>query len=437
MKHKKVTYLLLIVILLAGVFVSDLVTYANFEGFKSNCTTEVSSSDSNDKSTNIEGDSSGGSWETEGTKAHGIAKNMWNFWKNKGFGGSAIAGVMGNVDHEGGFDITDRAEGHYGSTSKENGISEGNVPAVGAGYPVGASGKPEGGAGHYQFTPYSKFAPVGDEKWKSTEKQSDFVWNSEVKSASWLTKYINETSPETAAEHWSAWFERPASYDTRKSASAKKAYQVFGGANISPDSSLANATESANDGEEESKEREAKTNGCSSSNSSTSANPSSGKIVALAKELLGYFSYLQVHGESYIGSIENPKKSGVTDCSGFVWLVLARAGYKVPDNMAWFTGSMETDARKNHEWLEEIKASEAKAGDIVIVNVGGGAGSNGHTAILVEDWKDEPLISNSTVIIQMGGAGSAFGVNEGSFSGSFSSLIGNSSTVTFARAIKK
>ncbi|STP93474.1 Uncharacterised protein [Enterococcus faecalis] len=36
----------------------------------------------------------------------------------------------------------------FGNNSKENGLSEGNIPTTGAGYPIGKSGKPEGGGGH-------------------------------------------------------------------------------------------------------------------------------------------------------------------------------------------------------------------------------------------------------------------------------------------------
>lgn len=441
---KKIKGFMLVLLLLSSTFLNSSIGYANFEGYKSNCVTEVPSDNSKGEKNNTssDGGSEGGSWEAEGTKAHEIAQNMWNYWKAKGFSGSAIAGVMGNVAHEGGFDIPDRAEGHYGGTSKENGISEGNVPSVGAGYPVGKSGQPEGGAGHYQFTPYSKFAPIGDAKWKSTEEQSDFVWSSEVGKAGWLNEYIHLDSVETAVAMWFNKYERGQSLNPAKVTSGKKSYEIFGGANIKGDSALANATATAEKGEQEDKERKEKANGCyETSSDSKSSNGSAGKIIDFAKEIKGYFSYALIHGEANIGSVENIKKDGITDCSGFVWLVLARTGYKVPNDMAWFTGSMEADAKGSHEWLEEIKASEAKAGDIVIVNTGDGTGGAGHTAILTEDWKEnEADAKNTTMIIQMGGDPSASGVNESSFVGGFLSLVDGTfgaHTITFARPIKK
>ncbi|MDM5142985.1 hypothetical protein ICE98_00056 [Lactococcus lactis] len=66
-----------------------------------------------------------------------------------------------------------------------------------------------------------------------------------------------------------------------------------------------------------------------------------------------------------------------------------KSGYKVPANMGWFTGSMASDARGSHQYLKEITPSQAKAGDIVIVNQGIGAGNNGHTAILLENCMEK------------------------------------------------
>lgn len=152
-------------------------------------------------------------------------------------------------------------------------------------------------------------------------------------------------------------------------------------------------------------------------------------IVSVAKSLLGYFTYQLIHGEAYIGSVANPDRNGVTDCSGYVWLVLAKAGYRVPANMKWYTGSMTADARGAHQWLQEIAPEQSKAGDIIIYNVGGGAGANGHTAILLEPYR-----GNDTQIIQMGGDGRFSGVNTSTMGYSFGSLLGGDRCI--ARAVK-
>ncbi|MCT3019907.1 CHAP domain-containing protein [Pediococcus pentosaceus] len=154
-----------------------------------------------------------------------------------------------------------------------------------------------------------------------------------------------------------------------------------------------------------------------------------GDILDIAKGWIGWFYYVQTHPSKDLGSdLKNPAKKGGTDCSGFVWLVLNKAGYKVPKNMGWFTGSMESDAKGDHKYLKEIDKSDAEPGDVVIVNTGSGAGNLGHTAILESKWT-----GNSTKIIEQGGVGDS--VNEGTFGSSFASLLSGGS-VTVARPIK-
>lgn len=440
----KLRFLIVMFAILSGSFfcISGNVVYANFEGFKpTSCITTIDDSETSSQDNESSNNGESGSWDTEGTAAYTNALNIWNYWKNKGFSGAAISGVLGNIAHEGGFEIPDRAEGHFGNDSKENGIGYGNVPKVGSGYPIGTSGKAEGGGGHYQFTPYSKFAPLGDKKWLDSKAQSDYVWTSEVKNATWLKSYLKIESVDEAVEKWFSYYERGASLDSSKITSGKKAYQVFGGADIKGDSELANVNEDAENNSDSSLDDEkTSTLDCGSSKKNSSQGSSDGEIEKIAKSLVGYFIYSQVHGEKYIGSVDSPKKSGLTDCSGFVWLVLTKAGYKTPDNMQWYTQSMEDDAKGENKYLEEISAEEAKAGDIVIVNTGNGTGSNGHTAILLEDWKTgESDDKNTTKIIQMGGISSATGVNESTFGQSFLSLVNGkhgSHTLTFARAIK-
>lgn len=163
---------------------------------------------------------------------------------------------------------------------------------------------------------------------------------------------------------------------------------------------------------------------------SSGSGEADGDILEIAKSWLGWFHYDQVHPAPDLGSdLKNPNKEGRTDCSGFVWLVLNKAGYYVPANMQWYTGSMASDARGSQQYLQAISANDARAGDIIIVNQGGGAGSNGHTGILTEKWK-----GNETKIIQEGGNGDR--VNIEAFGTSFTSLI-SGGDICFARPIKK
>lgn len=154
-----------------------------------------------------------------------------------------------------------------------------------------------------------------------------------------------------------------------------------------------------------------------------------GDIVSVAKSLLGYFIYDQVHGEHFIGSVANPDRNGRTDCSGYVWLVLAMCGYRVPANMLWYTGSMRDDARGAHNWLQEIAPEQSRAGDVIIYNIGSGAGNGGHTAILLETYR-----GNDTQIIQMGGDSRFGGVNQSTIGYSFGYLLSGDRCI--ARAIK-
>lgn len=158
------------------------------------------------------------------------------------------------------------------------------------------------------------------------------------------------------------------------------------------------------------------------------------KILDTAKSMKGWFTY-GGHSISDIGSVANPNKNGTTDCSGFVWLVLNKAGFKTPFNMGWTTSTMENDAKKDHKWLQEIPANQAKAGDIVIVNKDGGLGSNGHTAILNEDWKQGNPNGNMTSVIEMGGL-SMGGINDAPFTSAFLSLLQGNRTVTFVRPVE-
>lgn len=166
------------------------------------------------------------------------------------------------------------------------------------------------------------------------------------------------------------------------------------------------------------------------SNCSTSTTSGgSGDIIEAGRSFIGWFYYKLEHPSADLGDLNNPNKNGGTDCSGFVWLTLNKAGYKVPPNMGWFTGSMATDARGSKQYLQEISEKEAKAGDIIITNMGAGVGRDGHTAILLEDWH-----GNTTKIIEQGGYG-ADSVHEGQTDNSFGYLL--SGDVCFARPIKK
>lgn len=161
----------------------------------------------------------------------------------------------------------------------------------------------------------------------------------------------------------------------------------------------------------------------------TTSTIADGEVLDVAMSLIGYFTYSQPKRTQF-GTVEYIDKYGYADCSSFVWLVLAKAGYSVPANVGWFTGSMTADARGSHEWLEEVAETSAKAGDIIIVNQGAGVGNNGHTAVLAEDWHGE-----TTKVIEQGGM-QKNGVGEGQINLSFGSLL-SGGDICYARPVKK
>lgn len=160
-------------------------------------------------------------------------------------------------------------------------------------------------------------------------------------------------------------------------------------------------------------------------------------LAKIAGDLNGYFHYalssMRTHfmkgGKSVndLKSKEDLDKNGYADCSSFVWLCSKIAGNKVPDNVGWVTSSMESDAKGAHKWFKAV--DKGKSGDVVVVNLNGGSGGNGHTAILKEDWKGD-----STQVINCTGWKGT--VCEGSFHDMFLSLIQGGASPVFCSPVK-
>ncbi|MGM0241196.1 phage tail tip lysozyme [Enterococcus sp. AZ103] len=268
-------------------------------------------------------------------------------------------------------------------------------------------------------TNLKNFASEKGKEWSDLGLQLEFLLHELNGSEKGAVSALKVDSVEEATEQWQIKFERagiPAMGN--RLTYANKWYAKLG----SSDPAAGNALSVASDGEAISSTLE-----CGSS-----VGGADGDIVASARKYIGWFHYPNpiAHNLAMIGGDpRNPDKEGRTDCSGFVWLALENADYKVPPNMGWFTGSMTADARGSHQWLNEVSEGEADAGDIVIVNQGGGAGANGHTAVLAEKWRGK-----DTKIIQMGGNGNI--TNEDTFNNSFLSLL-NGGDICFARPIKK
>lgn len=338
----------------------------------------------------------GGSWTTKGTKAYKTAKAIFDFWVKKGMSGAQAAGIVGNI--AGGEDTTLDLKARSG----------------------------DGGGGLYQFTPYTKYLAISDKSW-SVESQSNAVLKLEKSTVQNYLQVTKGKSPSFAAAKWEWMYERPGTgpgqtSQPKRESAAEEAYKLFGGSKIKGKNSLlGGAAKGASN---------AASDGSDSCDDDGDGGAVHGDIAKTAEKYIGWFHYEQSHGEQYIGSVKHPNKNGITDCSGFVWFVLAKAGYKVPANMQWYTKSMADDAKSSHHWLRQISAKNTRAGDIIIANQGSGSGDDGHTAILLEKYHGP-----STRIIQEGGTGGSGGVNKGRVGPSFAYLM--SGDITFARAIKK
>lgn len=153
---------------------------------------------------------------------------------------------------------------------------------------------------------------------------------------------------------------------------------------------------------------------------------SKNKLIKSARKLVGYFHYGAHAG---FGNWKKPNKKGTTDCSGFVWLAMKRAGYKV-GTWPGTTVDFENDARHTHKYLKKISAKKARMGDVVIVNTGNGLYNNGHTAII-----DGPYDGMYTQVIEMGGDHSSQAVHRSTLGVSLSNKL-LQGKFTYARPVK-
>lgn len=357
---------------------------------------------------------------TSGTDKQ-LAQAAFNALKSLGYSSAAAAGVIGNLQWESG--------GHFKvNAQEESGGGGWGLPQFTGSTLVTA--KITAAAHHYNMNSVEGQIQTLDYMCQ----HGDWIANGTASTPPAGVSYsdFKHTNDPSKAAYQFCWgFERPGSpHLSERQQYAKAWYAAFGSGNdkttqVAQDFASANGNTTSTDA-------------CDIGGSDSSGG--SGDILDTAKKLVGYFTYSQPNrrdvaksGKSLnsLKSVDDVKKSGQTDCSGFVWLVLKLAGYKVPSDMGWYTGSMAADARGARHWLKEVDAKDAKAGDVVIVNQGGGAGSAGHTAILMENWH-----GNSTKVIEMGGLYTETHVNAGhTFQESFLSLL-DGGDICFAEPIK-
>ncbi|TPR16712.1 phage tail tip lysozyme [Apilactobacillus timberlakei] len=176
-----------------------------------------------------------GSWTKPGTKAYNLAQRVYEAFLSHKYSAAAAAGAVGNVMQEtGSHGNTDQAEGYYGDDDKENGVFYGNEP-------LGS-----GGAGLFQFTKYTKFAPLKDKRWLSVKSQVDFIFtHADSGTQDIKAMHIDKiTDPSTAALRFRDW--EGGSEPDARAKNAQTAYRLFN--HIKGDSGVSDTTANADAG---------------------------------------------------------------------------------------------------------------------------------------------------------------------------------------------
>lgn len=204
----------------------------------------VSASETSTSAVTNSSAASNSDWTKPGTTAYQTAEKVFKAFVNHGTSGAFSAGVVGWVNSEGGFAMIGRAEGHYGNDLQTNSIAYGVVPSGLSYYTTAAGG------GIFQFTPYTKYAPLGSPDWENADKMIAFViksvaggdWNASMdltgKNHS-FQEAVKLTDPQEATLTWQAYERGSVAHinQAQKKADAQKAYDLFGGSKYSYDNS--------------------------------------------------------------------------------------------------------------------------------------------------------------------------------------------------------
>ena len=398
-------------IVAASIFVIIIIIIVVF--FGGGVVDEEEHSCSNDATdASISSSGSMGAWTQKGTKAYNVAKSIFDFLvKKEGFSGAGAAGAVANASRESSFNPK-----AYNPGGQVAGIFQWSL-----------DGSINGGTGGKGRISSGGYISGDGKRGLNLKNQLKLIHHELHHGYSAVRPLVGKTTdPYQAAQDWSAKYEGVALSDgqtklSQLKADAQKAYRMFGGSKYKSNNSLLG---SAANGADSSASDQSGDDECDDGSDIGNGGP----LLTEAKKLLGYFTY-GGHGPASYGGWKHPNKNGQTDCSGFVWLAMKRAGYPV-GNDAFSTPAMEADARGSHKYLKQISAKNAKPGDVIIMNVGGGSGQNGHTAIIAGKYK-----GYQTKIIEMGGTNNGH-IHTSNIHDSFLSLIPNA-RITWARPVGK
>lgn len=173
------------------------------------------------------------------------AKKTFEQWVGAGLSGEAAAGIIGWTSSEGDFHMIGRAEGYYRSNDpKDSSLAYGNEPIP------SLSSYSVGGGGIYQFTPYTKYAPLGSPDWEDFDKMHAYLFNQIANKGDWLPakndysgknhsfrEFAESTIIEDTTLAWNSyermnrgtWEKKLPGIKDKKIAEAKLAYNLFNG----------------------------------------------------------------------------------------------------------------------------------------------------------------------------------------------------------------
>ena len=326
---------------------------------------------------------------TEGTTAYNNAKKVFTAFIDAGLTGEASAGIIGWVNSEGGFAMIGRAEGHYGNSLAENSISKGVRPTGLSYYTT------EAGGGIFQFTPFTKYAPLGSSDWEDADKMVKFVIHS-IKNGDWNKSYdesghgwsfeefAKQTNIDDTAMSWNAYERGNMAYvkPDQKKGDARKFAKLFNASKYKYDANKFDSVFGGSSSSDDSKTDKKKRGKKSTAKAKTKVDNK--KAIEWYEDRKGKVSYSM--------TARNGAKS--YDCSSSVYYALTNAGadttkgdYAVSTETEheWL---MENGYKKVYEgnWKEDGEIGKVQEGDVFIWGEkGGSSGANGHTGMFKDD----------------------------------------------------
>ena len=314
-----------------------------------------------------------GSWEKKGSKAYNTAKEVFDFWVKKGMSGAGAAGIVGNI---GGAENT-------GFVLDQKEIGGGS------------------GGGLYQFTPYTKYLndPKSDKSW-SVVNQGEVVMSLEPQTVSSFFSKTKNSSPGDAATDWMNMYERPserarATTNSMRRSAAEKAYELFGGANISAkDSLLGDVTETSDVGVTSDLQNDSKT--CSVS--SDSASDGTGEVPKGVRDKIYAANEIPDSLKPYLLPINVSDARGV---SGKGWshpggqcvdYVVSEATVLWNNTQSWSLGNGVDQVNSAIKFGYAVKDDKPHKGDLVSCD--GTDPSIGHT------WMVGHVFADGSVLLQ-------------------------------------